>query len=52
MTTTGFTKWFKYIEVIKPEIIIVEEASEIEEWNMACLLQPYVKHLIQIGDFR
>ncbi|KAL4429287.1 hypothetical protein ABPG74_013593 [Tetrahymena malaccensis] len=50
MTVSGYQMHFQAIEQLRPEIVIVEEASEILEPDFITILSPWVKHLIQIGD--
>ncbi|KAL4429288.1 hypothetical protein ABPG74_013594 [Tetrahymena malaccensis] len=50
MTVSGYQMHYQAIEQLKPEIVIVEEASEILEPDFITILSPWVKHLIQIGD--
>lgn len=52
MTFSGSHLNYEIILEIKPEIIIIEEASEVIETELAPLLGPWVKHIIQIGDFK
>ncbi|KAL4429284.1 hypothetical protein ABPG74_013590 [Tetrahymena malaccensis] len=50
MTVSGYQIHYQAIEQLQPEIVIVEEASEILEPDFITILSPWVKHLIQIGD--
>lgn len=49
-TTTAASKYTKLITSAQPDIVIVEEAAEIQESHTLTALTPSVKQLIQIGD--
>ena len=50
MTTTGVAKNYRVIQMLKPKIIIVEEAAEVLESHVASALCTGTQHLILIGD--
>ncbi|KAL4512303.1 hypothetical protein ABPG72_005305 [Tetrahymena utriculariae] len=50
MTVYGYLMNYIVIDQLQPEIVIVEEASEILEPDFITILTPWVKQLIQIGD--
>ncbi|KAL4480739.1 hypothetical protein ABPG72_014514 [Tetrahymena utriculariae] len=50
MTLTGYHTYFEALQILGPEIIVVEEASEIIESEFFPILTPNLKHLIQFGD--
>ncbi|EAR91843.2 AAA domain protein (macronuclear) [Tetrahymena thermophila SB210] len=50
MTFTGYHTYYQALQILKPEIIVVEEASEINESEFFPILTPNIKHLIQFGD--
>ncbi|EAR91844.2 AAA domain protein (macronuclear) [Tetrahymena thermophila SB210] len=50
MTLTGYHTYFEALQLLGAEIIVVEEASEINESEFFPILTPNVKHLIQFGD--
>lgn len=49
-TTTAAAKHTKLIASAQPDIVLVEEAGEIQESHILTALTPSVKQLIQIGD--
>lgn len=51
-TTTAAAKYTKLIASAQPDIVIVEEAGEIQEGHILTALTPSVKQLIQIGDHK
>ena len=50
MTTTGVAKNYRVIQMLKPKIVIVEEAAEVLESHVASALCTGTQHLILIGD--
>ncbi|RWS08662.1 NFX1-type zinc finger-containing protein 1-like protein [Dinothrombium tinctorium] len=50
MTVTGAAKYRKLVELLKPKIVIVEEAAEILEAHIVSILTENTQHLILIGD--
>ena len=52
MTTTGAAKYRTILEVIKPTIVIVEEAAEVLEAHIITSLTKGTQHLILIGDHK
>lgn len=51
-TTTAAAKYTKLIASAQPDIVIVEEAGEIQESHILTALTSSVKQLIQIGDHK
>ncbi|KAG8157551.1 hypothetical protein KVR01_012593 [Diaporthe batatas] len=51
-TTTAAAKHTKLITSAQPDIVIVEEAGEIQESHILTALTPSVSQLIQIGDHK
>lgn len=51
-TTTAAAKYTKLIACAQPDIVIVEEAGEIQESHILTALTPSMKQLIQIGDHK
>ncbi|KAI3396201.1 hypothetical protein diail_339 [Diaporthe ilicicola] len=49
-TTTAAAKYTRLITSAQPDVVIVEEAAEIQESHVLTALTPSVKQLIQIGD--
>ena len=52
MTTTGAAKYRALLEVIKPTIVVVEEAAEVLEAHIITSLTKGTQHLILIGDHK
>ena len=52
MTTTGAAMRKDLLELVKPEVIIIEEAAEINEAQIIAFLGEHVKHLVLIGDHK
>ena len=52
MTTTGTAKYQRILHMIKPKIVIVEEAAAIMESHIVSLLNAGTQHLILIGDHK
>lgn len=50
MTATGGSKYSSLLELNNFEIIVIEEAAEVLESDVAALLTKNTKHLIMIGD--
>ncbi|XP_066993715.2 NFX1-type zinc finger-containing protein 1 [Anabrus simplex] len=50
MTTTGAARSRELLHMLKPRIVIVEEAAEVMESHIVASLTPYCEHLILIGD--
>ncbi|KAF9088708.1 hypothetical protein BGX27_002653, partial [Mortierella sp. AM989] len=50
MTTTAASKYHDLLCMLKPKIMICEEASETMEAHLICALTPSVQQLILIGD--
>ena len=50
MTITGAAIRNDVLNAVKPSVIIVEEAAEINEAQLIALLGDHVKHLVLIGD--
>ena len=50
MTTTGAAKHRHLLEVLKPKIVIVEEAAEVIESHIIPCISTVTEHLILIGD--
>ncbi|ROV88521.1 hypothetical protein VSDG_09328 [Cytospora chrysosperma] len=51
-TTTAAAKYTKLITSAQPDVVIVEEAGEIQESHIITALTPSVKQLILIGDHK
>lgn len=51
-TTTAAAKYTKLVTAARPDIVIVEEAGEIQESHILTALTPSVNQLIQIGDHK
>jgi hypothetical protein len=51
-TTTGAAMQNKIIRAANPDVVIVEEAGEIQEAHVLTALAPSVKQLILIGDHK
>lgn len=49
-TTTGLTKYRALLMALKPRVMIVEEASETREANIAAALFPSLQQLVLVGD--
>ncbi len=52
MTTTGAAKYQHILHLVKPKIIIVEEAAEVLESHIVSALNAGTQHLILIGDHK
>ena len=52
MTISGAAIRNEALNMVKPSVIIVEEAAEISESHLIALLGSHVKHLILIGDHK
>ena len=52
MTTTGTAKYQHILHMIKPKIVIVEEAAELMESHIVSSLNAGTQHLILIGDHK
>ena len=52
MTTTGAAKYRAILEVIKPTVVVVEEAAEVLEAHIITSLTKGTQHLILIGDHK
>ena len=50
MTTTGAAKYQHVLHMVKPKIVIVEEAAEVLESHIVSCLTASTQHLILIGD--
>jgi hypothetical protein len=50
MTTTGAAKYQHILHLIKPKIVIIEEAAEVLESHIVSCLTASTQHLILIGD--
>ena len=50
MTITGASINNALMNMLAPEVVLVEEAAEILEPQLLVALTPSIKHLIQIGD--
>ncbi|POS78720.1 stage V sporulation protein K [Diaporthe helianthi] len=51
-TTTAAAKYTEIITSAQPDVVIVEEAGEIQESHILTALTPSVKQVIQIGDHK
>lgn len=49
-TTTGLTKYRKLIQLLKPRVMLIEEAAETREANITSALFPSLEQLILVGD--
>ena len=52
MTTTGAAKYQQVLHLVKPKIVIVEEAAEVLESHIVSALNAGTQHLILIGDHK
>jgi hypothetical protein len=52
MTTTGAAKYQHVLEIVKPKIVVVEEAAEVLESHIVSALNTGTQHLILIGDHK
>lgn len=52
MTTTGAAKYQHILHMVKPKIVIVEEAAEVLESHIVSALSAGTQHLILIGDHK
>ena len=52
MTTTGAAKYQHVLRLVKPKIVIVEEAAEVLESHIVSALNAGTQHLILIGDHK
>ena len=52
MTTTGAAKYQHILHLVKPKIVIVEEAAEVLESHVVSALNAGSQHLILIGDHK
>ena len=52
MTTTGAAKYQHVLHLVKPKIVIVEEAAEVMESHIVSALNSGTQHLILIGDHK
>ena len=52
MTTTGAAKYQHILHLVKPKIVIVEEAAEVLESHIVSALNAGTQHLILIGDHK
>ncbi len=52
MTTTGAAKYQHILHMVKPKIVIVEEAAEVLESHIVSALNAGTQHLILIGDHK
>ena len=52
MTTTGAAKYRHILDLVKPRIVIVEEAAEVLESHIVSALNAGTQHLILIGDHK
>ncbi|KAJ4385997.1 hypothetical protein N0V93_008888 [Gnomoniopsis smithogilvyi] len=49
-TTTGLTKYRGFLSAIQPKVLLIEEAAETREANIASALFPSLQQLILVGD--
>ena len=52
MTITGASLYSDLMQIVKPSVVIVEEAAEILETSLFAALNKDVEHLILIGDHK
>ena len=52
ITTTGAAKYQHILHLVKPRIVIVEEAAEVLESHIVSALNAGTQHLILIGDHK
>ncbi|XP_030046073.1 NFX1-type zinc finger-containing protein 1-like [Microcaecilia unicolor] len=50
MTTTGAAKYRRLLQMVKPKIVVIEEAAEVLEAHVLTTLTASCEHLIMIGD--
>ncbi|PHH64358.1 hypothetical protein CDD81_4715 [Ophiocordyceps australis] len=49
-TTTGLAKYRRLLEILKPRILLVEEAAEVREGSIVAGLMPCIEQLVLVGD--
>lgn len=49
-TTTGLTKYRAFLAAVQPRILLIEEAAETREANIASALFPSIRQLVLVGD--
>ena len=52
MTITGASINASLLTAVKPEIVLIEEASEVLDPQIVATLGSWVQHLIMIGDHK
>ena len=52
MTITGASINIAMLKMLKPSVVLIEEAAEVLEPQVAAVLGSWVKHLILIGDHK
>ena len=52
MTTTGAAKYQHVLHMVKPKIVVIEEAAEVLESHIVSCLTASTQHLILIGDHK
>ena len=52
MTTTGAARYQRILNLVKPKIVIIEEAAEILESHIVSALNAGTQHLVLIGDHK
>ncbi|KAF8934436.1 hypothetical protein BGZ58_005711 [Dissophora ornata] len=50
MTTTAASKYHDLLCLLKPKVMMCEEASETMEAHLLCALTPSIEHFLLIGD--
>ncbi|KND91763.1 Helicase required for RNAi-mediated heterochromatin assembly 1 [Tolypocladium ophioglossoides CBS 100239] len=49
-TTTGLVKYRGMLAALKPRVLLIEEAAEAREANLAAALYPSIEQLVLVGD--
>lgn len=49
-TTTGLTKYRGFLAAMQPRTLLIEEAAETREANVASALYPTIQQLVLVGD--
>lgn len=52
MTTTGAAKYQNMLKILRPRIVIIDEAAEVLEAHIVASLPSSCEHLIMIGDHK
>ncbi|XP_055696912.1 NFX1-type zinc finger-containing protein 1-like [Phlebotomus papatasi] len=52
MTTTGAAKYHEMLDLLRPSVVIIEEAAEVPETHIITSLTEFTQQLILIGDHK